>query len=202
MKNVLYIYGYGESVESDTYKWLKENLEANVTCVEYNQATPEESVKKLYSIIEPDINIVIASGLGAWYAIYATMPISLPCILINPVVDGNFETTFSSVMENDVLEKYLAYIKEHSFFEKNIWDGIEDGCRTVVVYSNYDEVVKHDNKFLSRNFKTIHFLPNGKHKLNTKELKYVAEAYKTFTEKTLPQYNKFVDNPFPQLTDD
>ncbi len=36
MKNVLYIYGYGESVESDTYKWLKENLEAKVTCVEYS----------------------------------------------------------------------------------------------------------------------------------------------------------------------
>lgn len=55
MKNVLYIYDYNESVESDMYKYLNEKLDDNVICIPYDQNNPDESIKQLSSIIESDM---------------------------------------------------------------------------------------------------------------------------------------------------
>lgn len=202
MKNVLYIYDYNESVESDMYNYLNEKLDDNVICIPYDQNNPDESIKQLSSIIESDINIVIASGLGAWYAMYISMPISLPCILINPVWDNNFKDTYFNIMSADILEKYLIYIKDNSFDFDYYWERAEDGGRIVVIRSDNDEVVKQNKKFLLKNFRYIYDISNAKHTLNIDEMKYVYDIYKMFTKKILPQYNKFFENQFPQMCEE
>ena len=44
-KKILYIYGYGSSPESSTYKWLKNNLPNTVVySFGYVQSDPENSI--------------------------------------------------------------------------------------------------------------------------------------------------------------
>jgi hypothetical protein len=70
MNNILYIYGYGSSTNSNTYQWLKHNLtNDNVYCEAYDQSDPETSVPYLCEIVlEKNINIIIGSSFGGWYA--------------------------------------------------------------------------------------------------------------------------------------
>ena len=85
-KKILYIYGYGSSPESSTYKWLKNNLPNTVVySFGYVQSDPENSIPYLCSLVEElDIDIVIGSSLGGWYAMHVASICSLPSILINP----------------------------------------------------------------------------------------------------------------------
>ena len=50
-KKVLYIYGYGSSPKSNTYKWLKDNLPNTIVySFEYVQSDPKNSIPYLCSL--------------------------------------------------------------------------------------------------------------------------------------------------------
>lgn len=207
-KKVLYIYGYGSSPESSTCKWLKNNLPNTVVySFEYVQSDPENSIPYLCSLVEElDIDIVIGSSLGGWYAMHVASICSLPSILINPVTDSTLEKVVDYVSnhDNNTVHKLVKYSKEHPLFETNEhwtgyrWDNCENGYYSVLIWSDNDEVIINGNDIsteLKENFLTKCIVRNGKHQLTNEEKeKYIIPYYNKLVNEIIPKVNNFYKN--------
>lgn len=207
-KKVLYIYGYGSSPESDTYKWLKNNLPNTIVySFGYVQTDPENSIPYLCSLVEElDIDIVIGSSLGGWYAMHVASICSLPSILINPVTDSTLEQVVDYVSNHDshVVRKLVKYSKEHPLFETKEhwtgyrWDNAENGYYSVLIWSDNDEVIINSNDIsteLKENFLTKCIVRNGKHQLTNEEKeKYIIPYYNKLVNEIIPKVNNFYKN--------
>lgn len=207
-KKILYIYGYGSSPESSTCKWLKDNLpNTKVYCYKYEQADPENSIPYLCSLVEElDIDIVIGSSLGGWYAMHVASICSLPSILINPVTDSTLEQVIDYVSNHDshTVQKLVNYSKEHPLFETNEhwtgyrWDNAENGYYSVLIWSDNDEVIINSNDIsteLKENFLTKCIVRNGKHQLTNEEKeKYIIPYYNKLVNEIIPKVNNFYKN--------
>lgn len=207
-KKVLYIYGYGSSPESSTCVWLKNNLpNADVYSFKYEQSDPENSIPYLCSIVEElDIDIIIGSSLGGWYAMHIASICSLPSILINPVTDSVLESVVDHVSNHDshVVESLVKYSKEHPLFETKEhwtgyrWDNAENGYYSVLILSDNDEVVINNNGIsteLKENFLTKCIVRNGKHQLTNEEKeKYIIPYYNKLVNEIIPKVNNFYKN--------
>ena len=207
-KKVLYIYGYGSSPESSTYKWLKNNLPNTVVySFGYAQSDPENSIPYLCSLVEElDIDVVIGSSLGGWYAMHVASICSLPSILINPVTDSTLEQVVDYVSNHDsnTVQKLVKYSKEHPLFETNEhwtgyrWDNCENGYYSVLIWSDNDEVIINGNDIsteLKENFLTKCIVRNGKHQLTNEEKeKYIIPYYNKLVNEIIPKVNNFYKN--------
>lgn len=207
-KKVLYIYGYGSSPGSSTCKWLKNNLPNTIVySFEYVQSDPENSIPYLCSLVEElDIDIVIGSSLGGWYAMHIASICSLPSILINPVTDSTLEQVVDYVSDHDshIVENLVKYSKEHPLFETKEhwtgyrWDNAENGYYSVLIWSDNDEVIINSNDIsteLKENFLTKCIVRNGKHKLTNEEKeKYIIPYYNKLVNEIIPKVNNFYKN--------
>lgn len=207
-KKVLYIYGYGSSPESSTYKWLKDNLPNTIVySFEYVQSDPENSIPYLCSLVEElDIDIVIGSSLGGWYAMHVASICSLPSILINPVTDSTLEQVVDYVSNHDshIVKNLVKYSKEHPLFETNEhwtgyrWDNAENGYYSVLIWSDNDEIIINSNDIsteLKENFLTKCIVRNGKHQLTNEENeKYIISYYNKLVNEIIPKVNNFYKN--------
>lgn len=207
-KKVLYIYGYGSSPESSTCKWLKNNLPNTIVySFEYVQSDPENSIPYLCSLVEElDIDIVIGSSLGGWYAMHIASICSLPSILINPVTDSTLEQVVDYVSDHDshIVENLVKYSKEHPLFETKEhwtgyrWDNAENGYYSVLIWSDNDEVIINSNDIsteLKENFLTKCIVRNGKHQLTNEEKeKYIIPYYNKLVNEIIPKVNIFYKN--------
>ena len=207
-KKVLYIYGYGSSPESSTCKWLKNNLPNTIVySFGYVQADPENSIPYLCSLVEElDIDIVIGSSLGGWYAMHVASICSLPSILINPVTDSTLEQVVDHVSNHDsnIVENLVKYSKEHPLFETKEhwtgyrWDNAENGYYSVLIWSDNDEVIINSNDIsteLKENFLTKCIVRNGKHQLTNEEKeKYIIPYYNKLVNEIIPKVNNFYKN--------
>ena len=207
-KKVLYIYGYGSSPKSNTYKWLKDNLpNTKVYCYTYEQSDPENSIPYLCSLVEElDIDIVIGSSLGGWYAMHIASICSLPSILINPVTDSTLEQVVDYVSNHDshTVQKLVKYSKEHPLFETNEhwtgyrWDNSEDGDYSILIWSDSDEVIGRTKILPTEFYKNIwntYIVPNGKHQLTDLEkVNFILPAYNYLINMVIPKANNFYKN--------
>lgn len=207
-KKILYIYGYGSSPKSNTYEWLKDNLpNTKVYCYKYEQADPENSIPYLCSLVrELNIDIVIGSSLGGWYAMHVASICSLPSMLINPVTDSTLEQVISHVSNNDnhIVHKLVEYSKEYPLFETKEhwtgyrWDNAENGYYSVLIWSDNDEVIKRIKILpteFHKNILTKYIVPNGKHQLNDEEkTKYILPAYNKLVTEIIPKVDNFYKN--------
>lgn len=207
-KKVLYIYGYGSSPESSTCKWLKNNLPNTIVySFGYAQTDPENSIPYLCSLVEElDIDIVIGSSLGGWYAMHVASICSLPSILINPVTDSTLEQVVDYVSNHDshIVENLIKYSKEHPLFETKEhwtgyrWDNAENGYYSVLIWSDNDEVIINSNDIsteLKENFLTKCIVRNGKHQLTNEEKeKYIIPYYNKLVNEIIPKVNNFYKN--------
>lgn len=207
-KKVLYIYGYGSSPESSTCKWLKNNLPNTIVySFGYVQADPENSIPYLCSLVEElNIDIVIGSSLGGWYAMHVASICSLPSILINPVTDSTLEQVVNYVSNHDshIVENLVKYSKEHPLFETKEhwtgyrWDNAENGYYSVLIWSDNDEVIININDIsteLKENFLTKCIVRNGKHQLTNEEKeKYIIPYYNKLVNEIIPKVNNFYKN--------
>ena len=207
-KKVLYIYGYGSSPESSTCKWLKNNLPNTIVySFGYAQTDPENSIPYLCSLVEElDIDIVIGSSLGGWYAMHVASICSLPSILINPVTDSTLEQVVDYVSNHDshIVENLVKYSKEHPLFETKEhwtgyqWDNAENGYYSVLIWSDNDEVIINSNDIsteLKENFLTKCIVRNGKHQLTNEEKeKYIIPYYNKLVNEIIPKVNNFYKN--------
>ena len=207
-KKVLYIYGYGSSPESSTCKWLKDNLPNTIVySFKYVQTDPENSIPYLCSLVEElDIDIVIGSSLGGWYAMHVASICSLPSILINPVTDSTLEQVVDYVSDHDshIVENLVKYSKEDPLFETKEhwtgyrWDNAENGYYSVLIWSDNDEVIINSNDIsteLKENFLTKCIVRNGKHQLTNEEKeKYIIPYYNKLVNEIIPKVNNFYKN--------
>lgn len=207
-KKVLYIYGYGSSPESSTCKWLKNNLPNTIVySFGYVQVDPENSIPYLCSLVEElNIDIVIGSSLGGWYAMHVASICSLPSILINPVTDSTLEQVVNYVSNHDshIVENLVKYSKEHPLFETKEhwtgyrWDNAENGYYSVLIWSDNDEVIINSNDIsteLKENFLTKCIVRNGKHQLTNEEKeKYIIPYYNKLVNEIIPKVNNFYKN--------
>ena len=207
-KKVLYIYGYGSSLESSTCKWLKNNLPNTIVySFIYVQTDPENSIPYLCSLVEElDIDIVIGSSLGGWYAMHVASICSLPSMLINPVTDSTLEQVVDYVSNHDshIVENLVKYSKEHPLFETKEhwtgyrWDNAENGYYSVLIWSDNDEVIINSNDIsteLKENFLTKCIVRNGKHQLTNEEKeKYIIPYYNKLVNEIIPKVNNFYKN--------
>lgn len=207
-KKVLYIYSYDSSPESSTCKWLKNNLPNTIVySFGYVQADPENSIPYLCSLVEElNIDIVIGSSLGGWYAMHVASICSLPSILINPVTDSTLEQVVNYVSNHDshIVENLVKYSKEHPLFETKEhwtgyrWDNAENGYYSVLIWSDNDEVIINSNDIsteLKENFLTKCIVRNGKHQLTNEEKeKYIIPYYNKLVNEIIPKVNNFYKN--------
>lgn len=207
-KKVLYIYGYGSSPESSTCTWLKNNLpNTDVYIFKYEQSDPQNSIPYLCSLVEElDIDIVIGSSLGGWYAMHVASICSLPSMLINPLTDSTLEQVVDYVSNHDshIVENLVKYSKEHPLFETKEhwtgyrWDNAENGYYSVLIWSDNDEVIINSNDIsteLKENFLTKCIVRNGKHQLTNEEKeKYIIPYYNKLVNEIIPKVNNFYKN--------
>ena len=187
---------------------MKNNLpNADVYSFKYEQSDPENSIPYLCSIVEElNIDIVIGSSLGGWYAMHIASICSLPSILINPVTDATLESVVDHVSNHDshVVESLVKYSKEHPLFETKEhwtgyrWDNAENGYYSVLIWSDNDEVIINSNDIsteLKENFLTKCIVRNGKHQLTNEEKeKYIIPYYNKLVNEIIPKVNNFYKN--------
>lgn len=214
MINVLYIYGYGSSPESKTCLALKELLyDANVISVGYDQTDPELGLKQLMTEAR-DVDLVIGSSLGGWYAMHVCARLDKPCILINPVSDYTLIPTLKHVSEGTAfyglsIDNYKEFKLNHPLFMPTLlgdrwqvecWDSIENGTIAWLIWSDEDEVIKYEEGDSKQNMldmfkcnisnKTI--VKHGKHQLIKDELReYVVPAYEKLMTEIVTRYDNF-----------
>ena len=176
MNNILYIYGYGSSPKSSTYQWLKHNLvNDNVYCEEYDQGNPDISVSHLCKVVlEKNINIIIGSSFGGWYALHVAGRTGRKCILINPLTDKNLKEVLGNTCQCHYIENILKFQNQHPLFESNentfeLWDTIDNGCFTWVILGKADEVIPFQIQDIQKYVKHVVEIPDGNHHLSDEE---------------------------------
>lgn len=176
MSNILYIYGYGSSLKSTTYQWLKTSLNSdNVYCEEYDQSDPETSVPYLCKMVfEKNINIIIGSSFGGWYALHVAGRTGRKCILINPLTDKNLEEVLGKTCQCPYIDNILNFQYQHPLFEPNrnifeLWDTIENGCFTWVILGKKDKVIPFQLQDIQKYVKNVVEIPEGGHRLSDEE---------------------------------
>ena len=155
---------------------------------------------------ELDIDIVIGSSLGGWYAMHVASICSLPSILINPVTDSTLEKVVDYVSNHDIhtVQKLVNYSKEHPLFETNEhwtgyrWDDSEDGDYSILIWSDNDEVIGRTKILPTEFHKNIlnkYIVPNGKHQLTDLEkVNFILPAYNYLINMVIPKANNFYKN--------
>lgn len=176
MNNILYIYGYGSSPNSNTYQWLKHNLpNDNVYCVEYDQSNPDISVPYLCKIVlEKNINIIIGSSFGGWYTLHVAGRTGRKCILINPLTDKNLDEVLGKTCKCPYLSNILNFQNSHPLLEPTenafeLWDSIDNGCFTWVILGKKDEVIPFQIQDIQKYVKNVIEVPDGCHSLSNSE---------------------------------
>lgn len=172
---VLYIYGYGSSPESSTYKWLKENLEdSEVFCVKYDQSDPENSIPFLCEFVKNNnIKVIIGSSFGGWYALHVAGRTSRACILINPLTDKNLEEVLVKVGMKQV-DTILNFQKTHPLFIDNneswaLWDSVENGCNSYAILGRQDLIIPYNKQDISKYVHHVATVNSAGHQLTDEE---------------------------------
>lgn len=157
-KNILYIWGYGSSPQSNTVKWLKNSTgnEYNIVSDYYAQYKPEEAIYDIENLIKHYKPVlIIGSSLGG----YLTMQLNtnIPKLLINPCVhpEETLPTLKNDEGENvvpeHIIENYKNYTETHKPFVNINKD------RTFAILATHDEVLndKYNNDIKENCIKTV-----------------------------------------------
>lgn len=84
---ILYIHGFRTTIASHKAKILQAQYPSDKIFIADHPITPIEAIKYLESVIEEhNINSIIASSLGGYYATYISEKYNLKTVLINPSV--------------------------------------------------------------------------------------------------------------------
>ncbi|HHB95261.1 MAG TPA: hypothetical protein ENK88_08980 [Campylobacterales bacterium] len=97
---ILYIHGFRTTINSHKAKLLQAQYPADKIFIADHPITPKEAIDYLEKVIkEQNINSIIASSLGGYYATYLSEKYNIKTVLINPSVKP-YETLKTSLGEN------------------------------------------------------------------------------------------------------
>lgn len=139
---ILYIHGFNSSVNSGTYRKLKNLFPQHEWFAEnFNLTDVRETRNRIDSVISGSgIDVIIASSLGAFYALGAEAPVSR--IVINPCMKPSIEIPkLDSSVPGEVIFAWKEMEKE--LVEA---DG-EVGRRCFGIFGNHDELFSYRKYF-------------------------------------------------------
>lgn len=169
-KNVLYIHGLGSSANSKTTKALKTYLGNNVNFFAETWDLTNPSIYKDINkyVADNNIQLVIASSLGAFYAICITD--SVAKILINPCMKPSVEIPKLTDISHEQIE---AFIK----LEEKAYSRVDAEMRmcTFAGFGNKDELFNYQALFRKTYGDNMIVVPGG-HRLDNTSLFKVVEA--------------------------
>ncbi len=199
--NILYIHGFNGSVNSSTYKKLQELFpEHHWVAENFNLTDIAATKERIHTICkEQHINMLIASSLGAFYALGITD--SLARILINPCLKPSIEIP---KLDSTVPQQVIVQWKIEEAFHAEADSEVRQCC--FGIFGNHDELFSYKSDFDALYRKTNFSLTKsfmvegGHHSLNSEVLKkYVQKAFNYF--ELLSEHVDLADS-VPFLDDD
>lgn len=166
---ILYIHGLNSNKDSSTGKMVKKyftkKLNAEVITETFNLLDIEEVRKKIYKIVtEQDINVVIASSLGAFVAL--TLGDAVAKILFNPcMLPSTILQSLDPTIPDSIIEKFKRR-------EIITYDNVDCETReyTYAAFGMSDELFSFKELF-KQHFRNRYIeIQGGKHKLNEEQL--------------------------------
>lgn len=183
-KNLLYIHGLNSSANSTTAKLIKAYLgdKFNVLTHTWNLTQPgtEKDINKF--VADNNISIVIASSLGAFYALAITD--SVAKILINPCMRPSVEVPKLTALS----DKQIEHFKK---LEDKIYSHIDAEMRmcTFAGFGNNDELFNYQDLF-KKLYGPQMTIASGGHKLPQNSLYKVIESGLTYFESVQSRLNE------------
>lgn len=163
-KNILYIHGLGSDKNSETFKNLKKGFpQFNWITDTFDLLDIDDTIDKIEKIlIKYNISIVVASSLGAFYAL--NIKNSLAKIVINPCMRPSVEIPKLVVNQSVPVEKFKV-------IENDTYGSIDGEMRigTFGVFGSNDELFSYKKEFEKLYGHNI-VLVAGKHRLNNRTL--------------------------------
>ena len=183
-KNLLYIHGLNSSANSTTARLVKQYLgdKFNVYTHTWNLTQPdvEKDINKF--VADNNISIVIASSLGAFYALAITD--SVAKILINPCMHPSVEVPKLTKISNDQI---LQFEK----LETEVYSHIDAELRmcTFAGFGNNDELFNYRDEFKKKYGAQI-IVVSGGHRLQPNSLYKVIESGLSYFESVQTRLNE------------
>lgn len=184
-KNLLYIHGLNSSANSTTARLVKQYLgdKFNIYTHTWNLTQPgvEKDINKF--VADNNISIVIASSLGAFYALAITD--SVAKILINPCMHPSVEVPKLTKISND-------QIKQFEKLETEVYSHIDAELRMCAFagFGNNDELFNYHDEFKKKYGTQIIVVPGG-HRLQPNSLYKVIESGLSYFESVQTRLSGF-----------
>ena len=183
-KNLLYIHGLNSSANSTTAKLIKAYLgdKFNVLAHTWDLTRPgtEKDINRF--VVDNNVSVVIASSLGAFYALAITD--SVAKILINPCMRPSIEIPKLTALS----DKQIEYFKK---LEDKIYSRIDAEMRmcTFAGFGNNDELFNYQNLF-KKLYGPQMTIVTGGHRLQQNSLYKVIESGLSYFESVQSQLNE------------
>lgn len=169
-KNVLYIHGLGSSANSRTAKALKAYLGNRVNFFAHTWDLTDSGTYKAINkyVADNNIQIVIASSLGAFYAMGITD--SVAKILINPCMKPSIEIEKLTDLSHEQIEHFVR-------LERKIYGDVDAETRmcTFAGFGEQDELFNYQALFRKTYGNNMVVVP-GFHRLGEASLYKVVET--------------------------
>lgn len=187
MKNALYIHGFGSDKNSNTGQKVREILKNkyNVMIETWDLTNPQETAKKINKYVaDKDIRIVVASSLGAFYAL--SISDSVARMVINPCMDPAIELPKITQISQEIKDEFNLLKETQRYYLD--W---EMRAVTFGIFGNNDELLDYQDDF-KRVYGNMTVLPGG-HRLPEKSLEEgINEGLEYFAE--LQESLRQIDN--------
>ncbi|MCR4742173.1 MAG: hypothetical protein K5866_04795 [Treponema sp.] len=208
MSNILYIHGFKSNSNSSTFRNLREIFpEQAWFSADFDLTDIKGTEEKIKALIkEYKINILVASSLGAFYALLNSE--NHPCIVINPCMRPSIEIPkLDSSVKEETLKKWANLEKGH---EEYVSFGAlavnmnEMRCNAFGIFGNHDELFSYKELFEkiygaeSAELKKTFLVEGGHHSLSKDVLKkYFSKAFEYF--KLNQEYFSLAKDLFPPM---
>jgi len=144
--NILYIHGFGSSYDPNSSKVKSLSKLGPVSGVSYDYTKPaDENVKFLINHIleNPDIDLIVGTSLGGWYAAEVGSRVGIPTVLVNPAIEPH-----------KTLKKYLGKGVDWDGKEYHLTESVVSSYRDMthksaglILLDDGDEVIPADGVF-------------------------------------------------------
>lgn len=183
-KNLLYIHGLNSSANSTTARLIKQYLgdKFNIHTHTWNLTQPgtEKDINKF--VADNNISVVIASSLGAFYAL--TITDSVAKILINPCMHPSVEVPKLTEISDSQIEHFRK-------LEERTYTHIDAEMRmcTFAGFGDKDELFNYQAEF-KKKYGSQMVVVSGGHRLQSKSLYKVIESGLSYFESIQSHLNE------------
>ena len=208
MSNILYIHGFKSNSNSTTFRNLKDLFpEHKWFSADFDLLDLKGTQEKISALIkENKINILVASSLGAFYALLNSE--NHPCIVINPCMRPSVEIPkLDSSIKEEIVKEWDKLEKGHEeyvSFGALATNMNEMRCNAFGIFGNHDELFSYKDLFekiygeKSAELKKSFLVEGGHHSLSKEVLqKYFSKAFEYFNLNH--EYFALAEDLFPPM---